>query len=122
MSATAIEELITERVADALEDYKANRNSENRNDNGNGSHDSGSDGTEGATLMKMMTEAYCSRSEIKKLETELWNLTVKGTDVESYTQCFQELVLLCSRMILDEADKVERYVGGLPDSRECDGI
>ncbi|GJX91118.1 hypothetical protein Tco_0344444 [Tanacetum coccineum] len=30
------------------------------------------------TLMKMMTEAYCLRSEIKKLETELWNLTLKG--------------------------------------------
>ncbi|GKA09549.1 hypothetical protein Tco_0688880 [Tanacetum coccineum] len=44
MSAAAIEELITERVADALEDYKANRNSGNGNDNGNGSHDSGSDG------------------------------------------------------------------------------
>ncbi|GJR96575.1 reverse transcriptase domain-containing protein [Tanacetum coccineum] len=68
------------------------------------------------TLMKMMTEAYCSRSEIKKLETELWDLTVKGTDVESYTQRFQELVLLCSRMVPDESDKVERYVGGLPDS------
>ncbi|GKF01957.1 hypothetical protein Tco_0028880 [Tanacetum coccineum] len=30
------------------------------------------------TLMKMMTENYCPRSEIKKLETELWNLVVKG--------------------------------------------
>nr|GEX61441.1 reverse transcriptase domain-containing protein [Tanacetum cinerariifolium] len=38
------------------------------------------------------------KSEIKKLETELWNLTVKGTDVEGYTQRFQELVLLCARM------------------------
>ncbi|GJR58642.1 reverse transcriptase domain-containing protein [Tanacetum coccineum] len=56
------------------------------------------------------------KSEIKKLETELWNLKVKGTDVESYTQRFQELVLLCSRMVPDESDKVERYVGGLPDN------
>ncbi|GKB14737.1 reverse transcriptase domain-containing protein, partial [Tanacetum coccineum] len=68
------------------------------------------------TLMKMMNEAYCLRSEIKTLETELWNLMVKGTDAESYTQRFQELVLLCSRMVPDESDKVERYVGGLPDS------
>ncbi|GJQ90056.1 reverse transcriptase domain-containing protein [Tanacetum coccineum] len=68
------------------------------------------------TLMKMMTEAYYPRSEIKKLETELWNLTVKGTDVERYTQRFQELVLLCSIMVPDETDKVERYVGGLLDS------
>ncbi|GKG19302.1 reverse transcriptase domain-containing protein, partial [Tanacetum coccineum] len=38
------------------------------------------------SLMKMMTEAYCPRSEIKKLEIELWNLTVKGTDVVNYIQ------------------------------------
>ncbi|GJS73893.1 putative reverse transcriptase domain-containing protein [Tanacetum coccineum] len=65
------------------------------------------------TLMKMMTENYCLRSEIKKLETELWNLTVKGNNVESYTQRFQELVSFCSRMVLDESDKVEMYTGGL---------
>ncbi|GKC36450.1 reverse transcriptase domain-containing protein [Tanacetum coccineum] len=68
------------------------------------------------TLMKMMTEAYCPRSEIKKLNTELWNLMVKGTDVVSYTHHFQELALLCSRMVPDESDKVEKYVGGLPDN------
>ncbi|GJZ67630.1 reverse transcriptase domain-containing protein [Tanacetum coccineum] len=68
------------------------------------------------TLMKMMTEAYCPRSEIKKLNTELWNLMVKGTDVVSYTHRFQELALLCSRMVPDESDKVEKYVGGLPDN------
>nr|GEW30047.1 reverse transcriptase domain-containing protein [Tanacetum cinerariifolium] len=62
------------------------------------------------------TAARQLRSVIKELETELWNLTVKGTDVESYTQCFQELVLLCSRMVLNEFDKVKRYVGGLLDS------
>ncbi|GJX30672.1 putative reverse transcriptase domain-containing protein [Tanacetum coccineum] len=68
------------------------------------------------TLMKMMTKNYYPRSEIKKLETDLWNLTMKCTDVESYTQRFQELVLLCSRMVPDEYDKVQKYVGGLPDS------
>ncbi|GJS46127.1 putative reverse transcriptase domain-containing protein [Tanacetum coccineum] len=64
----------------------------------------------------MMNENYCPRIEIKKLETELWNLVVKGTNVESYTQCFQELILLCSRMVPDESDKVEKYTSGLPDS------
>ncbi|GJX24747.1 retrovirus-related pol polyprotein from transposon 17.6 [Tanacetum coccineum] len=43
------------------------------------------------TLMKMLTDKYCPRSEIKKLDNEIWNLKVKGTDV------------------------VEKYVGGLPD-------
>ncbi|GKC38035.1 reverse transcriptase domain-containing protein [Tanacetum coccineum] len=43
------------------------------------------------TLMKMLTSKYYPRSEIKKLEIEIWNLKVNGTDV------------------------VEKYVGGLPD-------
>nr|GEV58522.1 hypothetical protein [Tanacetum cinerariifolium] len=30
------------------------------------------------TLMKMMTDKYCPRSEIKKLEIEIWILKVKG--------------------------------------------
>ncbi|GJY73602.1 reverse transcriptase domain-containing protein [Tanacetum coccineum] len=46
------------------------------------------------TLMKMMTVKYCPRSEIKKLEIEISNLKVKGTNVVGYTQRFQELALM----------------------------
>nr|GFC85880.1 reverse transcriptase domain-containing protein [Tanacetum cinerariifolium] len=67
------------------------------------------------TLMKMITEKYCPRNEIRKLEIELWDLKVKGTDLASYTQRFQELALLCRRMFSEESDKIEKYVGGLPD-------
>ncbi|GJV43075.1 putative reverse transcriptase domain-containing protein [Tanacetum coccineum] len=49
-----------------------------------------------ADLKKKMTDKYCPRTEIKKLEAELWNLKVKGTDVI-------------------ESDKIEKYFGGLPD-------
>ncbi|GKC01396.1 reverse transcriptase domain-containing protein [Tanacetum coccineum] len=63
----------------------------------------------------MMTDKYCPRGEIKKLEIELWNLKVKGIDVLSYNQSFQELTLMCSRMFPEESDEVEKYVGGLPD-------
>ncbi|GKC36861.1 hypothetical protein Tco_1049245 [Tanacetum coccineum] len=66
-------------------------------------------------LKKKMTDKYCPRSEIKKLEVELWNLKVKGTDVLGYNQRFQELALLCVRMFSEEFDKIEKYVGGLPD-------
>ncbi|GJS22258.1 putative reverse transcriptase domain-containing protein [Tanacetum coccineum] len=52
-----------------------------------------------ATLKKMMTDKYCPR----------------GTDVVKYNQRFQELALLCVRMFPEESDKIERYVGGLPD-------
>ncbi|GJV21117.1 hypothetical protein Tco_1370137 [Tanacetum coccineum] len=53
---------------------------------------------------------------MKKLEAELWNLKVIGTDVVKYNQRFQELALLCVRMFPEESDKIERYVGGLPDT------
>ncbi|GKB16739.1 hypothetical protein Tco_0850662 [Tanacetum coccineum] len=36
-------------------------------------------------LTKLMTEVYCPRNEIKKMETELWNLTVKNNDLAAYT-------------------------------------
>nr|GEX18519.1 putative reverse transcriptase domain-containing protein [Tanacetum cinerariifolium] len=69
-----------------------------------------------ARLMKLMTEVYCPRNEFQKMETELWNLTVKGNDLTAYTQRFQELILLCTIMVLDEEDIVERFIGGLPDN------
>ncbi|GJZ94949.1 putative reverse transcriptase domain-containing protein [Tanacetum coccineum] len=66
-------------------------------------------------LKKKMTDKYCPRNKMKKLEAELWNLKVIGTDVVKYNQRFQELALLCVRMFPEESDKIERYVGGLPD-------
>ncbi|GKE65681.1 putative reverse transcriptase domain-containing protein, partial [Tanacetum coccineum] len=36
-------------------------------------------------LMKLMTEVYCPRNEIQRMETELWNLAVKGNDLTAYT-------------------------------------
>ncbi|GJU80473.1 hypothetical protein Tco_1282838 [Tanacetum coccineum] len=79
-------------------------------------------GTEGVvvlshmkTLKKMMTVKYCPRGEIKKLEIELWNLKMKGTDITSYTLRFQELALMCGCMFPAESDEVEKYVGRFPD-------
>nr|GEV37281.1 putative reverse transcriptase domain, ribonuclease H-like domain, aspartic peptidase domain protein [Tanacetum cinerariifolium] len=68
------------------------------------------------TLKKMMTDKYCPRGEIKKLESEIWNLKVKGTNVVAYSQRFQELALMCDRMFPEEIDKIKRYVDGLPDT------
>ncbi|GJT38056.1 putative reverse transcriptase domain-containing protein [Tanacetum coccineum] len=47
-----------------------------------------------ATLKKMMTDKYCPRGEIKKIETEMWNLKVRGTDVVAYSRRFQQLALI----------------------------
>ncbi|GJT17363.1 reverse transcriptase domain-containing protein [Tanacetum coccineum] len=78
-------------------------------------------------LRKKMTDKYCPRNEIKKLEAELWNLKVKGTDVTGYNQRFQELALLCVRMFPEESDKVERqnvaqaYAAGTGERKEYAG-
>ncbi|GJS11526.1 putative reverse transcriptase domain-containing protein [Tanacetum coccineum] len=48
-------------------------------------------------LKKMVTDKYCPRGKIKKLEFEMWNLKVKCTDVVTYSQRFQELALMCDR-------------------------
>ncbi|GJY98311.1 putative reverse transcriptase domain-containing protein [Tanacetum coccineum] len=48
-------------------------------------------------LMKLMTEVYCPRNEIQRMETELWNLA-NGPWIE------------------ENQKKVERFIGGLPDN------
>ncbi|GJU69292.1 putative reverse transcriptase domain-containing protein [Tanacetum coccineum] len=58
-------------------------------------------------LKKKMTTKYCPRNEIKKIEVELWNLKVQGTDVVAYNQRFQELALLSDRMSQNETDKIK---------------
>nr|GFA77046.1 hypothetical protein [Tanacetum cinerariifolium] len=42
-------------------------------------------------------------------------MKVKGIDVVSYSQHFQELVLMCGRMFPEEFNEVKKYVEGLPD-------
>ncbi|GKB94876.1 putative reverse transcriptase domain-containing protein [Tanacetum coccineum] len=131
MTDAQIMALIAQGVVDAL----AERDTE-RSRNGDDNHDSGSDGrrripiarectyndflkcqplnfkgTEGVVRLTQWFERMESVfhiREIKKLEIEIWNLKVKGTDVESYTQHFQKLDLLCGRMFPDEYDEVKK--------------
>ncbi|GJU72254.1 reverse transcriptase domain-containing protein [Tanacetum coccineum] len=63
-------------------------------------------------LMKLMTEVYCPR----KMESELWNLTVKNNDLAAYTQRFQELTMMYTKMVPREEDRVEKLIGGLPNN------
>ncbi|GKD09097.1 putative reverse transcriptase domain-containing protein [Tanacetum coccineum] len=63
-----------------------------------------------------MTDKYCPQGEIKKLEIELWNLKVKGNDVPTYTERFQELTLICTKFVANETEKVDKYISGLPDN------
>ncbi|GKD41011.1 putative reverse transcriptase domain-containing protein, partial [Tanacetum coccineum] len=80
-------------------------------------------GTEGVVglireLMKLMTKVYCPGNEIQNMESELWNLTVKNNGLDAYTQRFQELSMMCTKMVPEEEDRVEKFIGGLPDNIE----
>nr|GEX04606.1 reverse transcriptase domain-containing protein [Tanacetum cinerariifolium] len=63
-------------------------------------------------LMKLMTEVYCLRNEIQKVKSELWNLTVKNNDLAAYTHRFQELTMMCTKMVPKEEDRVEKFIRG----------
>nr|GEY32573.1 putative reverse transcriptase domain-containing protein [Tanacetum cinerariifolium] len=47
------------------------------------------------------------------MESELWNLIVKNNDLAAYTQRFQELTMLCTKMVPEEEGQVEKFIGSL---------
>ncbi|GJT03247.1 hypothetical protein Tco_0824416 [Tanacetum coccineum] len=60
--------------------------------------------------------AIKNQGEIKRLEIELWNLKVKGNDVPTYTERFQELTRICTKFVANETEKVDKYISGLSDN------
>nr|GEV46205.1 hypothetical protein [Tanacetum cinerariifolium] len=127
MSQEALEELISQCVADALVTYDTNQS------NGDDSHDSGSGKRRTVHTTReigpmVWEDGICVPYQQLQcgMPSEVFHLHFVGkctnmvefpcTDVESYTQRFQELIFLCSRMVPVESDKVEKYTGGLPDS------
>nr|GEZ81030.1 putative reverse transcriptase domain-containing protein [Tanacetum cinerariifolium] len=54
-------------------------------------------------VRKWMTEEFCPQSVIQRIEQELYNLRMKGMDIDGYTNRFHELALLCLRMVEPEA-------------------
>ena len=66
-----------------------------------------------AELKTMMIEEYCPRTELQKLEQELWNLAMKGSDITGYTNRFNDLSVLCPAMVSPLIKKIERYIWGL---------
>nr|GFB27184.1 hypothetical protein [Tanacetum cinerariifolium] len=41
---------------------------------------------------------------------------VKGNDVPAYTECFQKLTLICTKFVANETEKIDKYIGELPDN------
>ncbi|GKA54246.1 reverse transcriptase domain-containing protein [Tanacetum coccineum] len=69
-------------------------------------------------LKRLLTNKYCPRTEIRKMEEELYNLTVKGNDLKPYVRRFQELTVLCPNMVPNTEKLLEAFIGGLPRSIE----
>lgn len=61
----------------------------------------------------MGLEEYCPREEMKRLEQDLWNLTMDNADILTYINMFNYLTNLYPGFVNPEYKKVERYIWGL---------
>nr|GFB20230.1 hypothetical protein [Tanacetum cinerariifolium] len=52
----------------------------------------------------------------QEARNRLWNLKIKENNVPAYTECFQELTMICTKFVADETEKIDKYVSGLPDN------
>ncbi|GJV78599.1 putative reverse transcriptase domain-containing protein [Tanacetum coccineum] len=68
-----------------------------------------------SNVKAMMTTEYCPATEIQRMEQELWTLTLKGDDIEAYSNRFHELVLMCPELVSTESKKIEKYIRGFPE-------
>ncbi|GJV61961.1 putative reverse transcriptase domain-containing protein [Tanacetum coccineum] len=67
-------------------------------------------------MKQLMTVEFCPVEEIQRMEHELWNLKVKEYNIVTYTQRFNELALICPRMVQPESVKIDAYIRGLTDN------
>ncbi|GKD73659.1 putative reverse transcriptase domain-containing protein [Tanacetum coccineum] len=67
-------------------------------------------------MKQLMIAEFYPIEEIQRMEHELWNLKVKKYNIVAYTQRFNELALMCPRMVEPERVKVDAYIRGLTDN------
>ncbi|GJW81096.1 putative reverse transcriptase domain-containing protein [Tanacetum coccineum] len=67
-------------------------------------------------MKQLMTAEFCPIEELQRMEDELWNLKAKEYNSFAYTQRFNELALMCLRMVEPESVKVDAYIRGLTDN------
>ncbi|GJZ26104.1 hypothetical protein Tco_0570357 [Tanacetum coccineum] len=115
MTKAATKKLVADNVTTALEAQattKAGTSNPNRNI-----------GPTGTPVAKMGTyKEFISCQpfyfNVRKMEDELYNLTVKGNDLKPYVRRFQELAVLCPNMVPNTEKLLEAFIGGLPRSIE----
>nr|GEX78942.1 putative reverse transcriptase domain-containing protein [Tanacetum cinerariifolium] len=67
-------------------------------------------------MKQLMTAEFCLIEEIQKIEHELWNLKVKEYNIVAYTHRFNELALMCPRVVGPKRVKVDACIRGLTDN------
>ncbi|GKA49924.1 reverse transcriptase domain-containing protein [Tanacetum coccineum] len=139
MTPEAIEELINQRVEEVLTAHEATRaanaleaenQSQNGNDSGNGNGDNGygenGNGEKGIVSKPLQLKERKELSRIDKgfeRNATVFHISnypeksqVKNNDLDAYTQRFQELTMMCTKMVPEEEDRVEKFIGGLLDN------
>nr|GEY27592.1 reverse transcriptase domain-containing protein [Tanacetum cinerariifolium] len=67
-------------------------------------------------MKKMMMEEFYPDEEVQRVEDGLRSLKLRDTNIATYTQRFNELVLLCPEAVPTEKKNVEAYIKGLPEN------
>nr|GEX20023.1 putative reverse transcriptase domain-containing protein [Tanacetum cinerariifolium] len=67
-------------------------------------------------MKQLMTADFCLVEEIQIMKHKLWNLRVKEYKIVAYTQRFNELALMCLRMVEPKSAKIKAYIRRLSDN------
>ncbi|GKB25963.1 putative reverse transcriptase domain-containing protein [Tanacetum coccineum] len=101
MTPEAIEELVNRRVEEALAAHEEARDTN--------------------PLSRLRSKAKMAvMVEIEMVEMRMVEaidlLLENNNDLAAYTQRFQELTMMCTKMVPEKEDRVEKFIGGLPDN------
>ncbi|GJY38677.1 putative reverse transcriptase domain-containing protein, partial [Tanacetum coccineum] len=121
MTLEAIEELVNRRVEEALAAHEATRaanalETENQSQNGSDGDSGNGNGGNGNGRNENPDE------NVREMRSKRWKPSLleffgeRNNDMATYTQRFQELTMMCTKMVPEEEDRVEKFIGGLLDN------
>nr|GFC44240.1 hypothetical protein [Tanacetum cinerariifolium] len=112
MSEARMREIIRDQFAISMNEFMENMNS-GAGGSGGGSGSGGAGGSGGGNADGTgVSGAGPTVPELTGMEQELYNLRMKGMDIDGYANRFHELALLCPRKVEPEVVKVEQYIRG----------
>ncbi|GJU47154.1 putative reverse transcriptase domain-containing protein [Tanacetum coccineum] len=107
MTPAAIKKMINRCVVEALETCEANRNIGPGNGNDEGSNDNGDGNGNGGGNRN---------GNHNENDRDARPGVLENNDLAAYTQRFQEVTMLCTKMVPEEEGRVNKFIGGLSDN------